>query len=120
MEISAVTSSTRSQRVEFSIVTPVVTSSTSVDISALGQLLSATSILNNTLGSTASFGTVVAVTQQLVDAFNTFLQSQQNTSGLSIGSLFEQLLGASGTSSSGESIFSSLSAAGVNFQAATS
>ncbi|MEI7455166.1 MAG: hypothetical protein WCK93_00460 [Nitrosomonadales bacterium] len=133
MEISAVTSSpnpvnsifatTSTQRVAFSIVTPVATSSTSVDISALGQLLSATSILNQTLAasdSTASFGTVVAVTQQLVDAFNTFLQSQQTTSGISIGSLFEQMLSASGTTGAGESILSSLSGVGVNFQAATS
>lgn len=106
MDISPVISSsslqnifatTSSQRVVFSIITPAVTTSTSVDISGLGRLLSAASVLERSVSTTAGSGnagfpTVLATTQLFVDAFNGFLQSGslQNASGTPVASQFVQ------------------------------
>jgi hypothetical protein len=60
-----------------------------VDISGLGQLLSASSIfetgiLDTSATDEANFATVIAATQFFVDAFNSFLQSDrlQRSSGV--------------------------------------
>ncbi len=95
-----------------------------VDISGLGQLLSASllfesDIFNEAAASQDSFSTIAAVTQ-FVEAFNSFLQSDslQSPSGGSIGNLFIQLLNtrAGANSVDGQSIIDSLAEAGINFQ----
>jgi len=100
-----------------------------VDISGLGQLLSASlifeaGILKAAETNQAGFSTVVAATQFFVDAFNSFLQSDslQSSSGGSISNLFIQMLNTqtAADSDDGESIIASLSGFGINFQAPTS
>jgi len=100
-----------------------------VDISGLGQLLSASSIfetgiLDASATDEANFATVIAVTQFFVDAFNSFLQSDslQSSSGGSLANLFTQMLNTRETASSseGKSIIASLSEIGITLQEATS
>lgn len=117
---SLAVSSTRP--VSFLFFTPAISDVTSVetvDISALGRLLSAVSIFESTVTSQASFSTVLAGAQFLVDAFNEFLQSDslQSPLGGSLGNLFVRMLEAqtAGASESGESVLASLSRIGINF-----
>lgn len=112
--------------VDLLISTPATTNTSSadiVDISALGQLLSATSIfesgiLQTTATTPSGFATLATATQLFVDAFNGFLQSGSNNllnpPGLSLGNLFAQAL-ASRTTSNGTSVIASLSSVGINF-----
>ncbi|WP_212786992.1 hypothetical protein [Ferrigenium kumadai] len=114
------------QPVDLLINTPATTSASNVDIvdiSALGQLLSAASIfesgiLQSTATSPSGFTSLATATQLFVDAFNSFLQSGsgnlQNPPGLSLGNLFAQAL-LSQSSGNGTSIIASLSSVGINF-----
>jgi len=133
MDISPVTSlsslqnifaTTRAQRVVFSLITPAQISSTSVDISGPGKLLSAASILDRAIVSpvgtdSISLNTVVAATQIFVDAFNSFLQSSSltNSSGEYLGGLFIQSLNAQSVTANGQSILAGLSTVGISYQA---
>ena len=129
MDISSVISSsvaqtvatTGSQRVVFSIVPPATASS--VEISGLGQLLSASTLFETGISNAANqagFPTVLAATQIFVDALNNFLQtdSLQNASAGSPGNQFMQVLNT--PASSGKSIIASLSGIGINYQPAAS
>lgn len=133
MDISPVTSlsslqnifaTTRAQRVVFSLITPAQISSTSVDISGPGKLLSAASILDRAIVSpvgtdSISLNTVVAATQIFVDAFNSFLQSSSltNSSGEYLGGLFIQSLNAQSATANSQSILAGLSTVGISYQA---
>jgi hypothetical protein len=129
MDISSVISSsvaqtvatTGSQRVVFSIVPPATASS--VEISGLGQLLSASTLFETGISNAANqagFPAVLAATQIFVDALNNFLQtdSLQNASAGSPGNQFMQVLNT--PASSGKSIIASLSGIGINYQPAAS
>jgi hypothetical protein len=129
MDISSVISSsvaqtvatTGSQRVVFSIVPPATASS--VEISGLGQLLSASTLFETGISNAANqagFPAVLAATQTFVDTLNNFLQtdSLQNASAGSPGNQFMQVLNT--PASSGKSIIASLSGIGINYQPAAS
>jgi len=129
MDISSVISSsvaqtvatTGSQRVVFSIVPPATASS--VEISGLGQLLSASTLFETGISNAANqagFPTDLAATQIFVDALNNFLQTDnlQNASAGSPGNQFMQVLNT--PASSGKSIIASLSGIGINYQPAAS
>lgn len=131
MDISSVISSSvaqtvaavGSQRVIFSVVPP--TTASSVEISGLGQLLSASTLFETGISNAtnqAGFPAVLAATQIFVDAFNNFLQtdSLQNASAGPLGNLFMQMLNTQTTAGSGKSIIASLSGIGINYQPAAS
>jgi len=140
MDISAISSSLLQtspinaagiRSVTFLLDTSAITSANSVeivDISGLGQLLSASSIFETVLlkaaeTNQASLSNIVAATQFFVDAFNTFLQSGslQSSTGGSLGNLFIRLLNSQATASSddGSSILDRLSRVGINVQPPT-
>ncbi|HXU93849.1 MAG TPA: hypothetical protein VFP33_09360 [Gallionella sp.] len=116
------------QPVDLFINTPATTGisgvdAVAVDISALGQLLSAASILESgilqsTTTSQSGFTSLFAATQLFVDALNGFLQSGSDNSlspsGVSLGNLFAQALSAQSTGN-GVSILTSLSGVGINY-----
>lgn len=123
--LQSIIAASNSQRVVFSIVTPATTSSTSVDISGLGQLLSSASLLKKTISKTTgtdSFSAVLAAAQLFVDAFNGFLQSDslQNSSGASLSDLLVQALHSQATDASAQSILTQLSGIGITYQPALS
>jgi hypothetical protein len=98
-----------------------------VDISGLGQLLSASAIFESGLlkaaaTNQANFSTVTAATQLFVQAFNNFVQSDtmQSSSAVSPAAVFMQVLNAQNSSASGASVISSLADLGITYLAATS
>lgn len=114
--------------VAFLINSPSTPSTSIVDISGLGKLLSAASMLEETMSqptatSQSGFASVLATAQLFVDTFNSFPQSGsgaiQNLSSESLGSLFVQVLDSQGTAASGneKSILSALAEIGINYQA---
>jgi hypothetical protein len=131
MDISSVISSsvaqtvatTGSQRVVFSIIPP--TTASSIEISGLGQLLSASTLFetgNSNAANQAGFPAVLAATQIFANALNNFLQtdSLQNASAGSPGNQFMQALNTQTTAGSEKSIIASLSGIGINYQAPVS
>ncbi len=93
-----------------------------VDISGLGQLLSASAIFESGLlkaaaTNQASFSTVTAAIQLFVQAFNNFVQSDTMQSSSAV---FMQVLNAQSSSVSGASVISNLADLGITYQAATS
>jgi hypothetical protein len=94
-----------------------------VDISGLGQLLSASAIFESGLlkavaTNQANFSTVAAATQLFVQAFNNFVQSDtmQSSSAVSPAAVFMQVLNAPSSSASGQSVIASLATIGINYQ----
>ncbi len=113
---------TSSQRIVFSVATPTTTSSYSVEISSLGQLLSAATLFETVPSQTTNqtgFPAISTATQSFVDAFNNFLQSGnlQSTASGPLGNLFTQVLNANSTY--GQSLISSLSGFGIHLPTAT-
>lgn len=113
---------TGSQRIVFSFATPTTTSSYSVEISSLGQLLSASTLFETVPSQTTNqtgFLAISTATQSFVDAFNHFLQSGnlQSTASGPLGNLFTQVLNANSTY--GQSLISSLSGIGIHLPTAT-
>ena len=88
---------------------PSVPAGDTVNISAAGKLLSASTLFDAATNST-DFAAVAVTTQYFADAYNNFLQSDslQSTTGGSLNSLFTQALNAD------TGVFR-LSAIGINF-----
>lgn len=97
-----------------------VSSSSSVDISGLGQILSASNLFDTIKPAQSGFSAVLAATQLFVSGFNSFVSSSsmQSASGGSLGDMYAQILNAQ-TSGNGTSVLSSLSGIGVNYQSST-
>ena len=98
-----------------------------VDISGLGQLLSASAIFESGLlkaaaMNQASFSTLTAATQLFVRAFNNFVQSDtmQSSSAVSPSAMFMQVLDGQSSSVNGQSVIASLAEIGITYQPATS